>query len=191
MHPVIVIFPPGAGGNHLRNMLDASIARETLTEIYKNHRPMAHAKIGNNFKVDNLINKKIAHGHFAEIMSQQVLLRSMSDTVKLIILSINTADDRNQLKARRSRLNHNVSYQVGDYFDGEQVFLYESFMYHYYFNIPMSNIMNISISDWFKADITQELERISEFLQIDLDKKFCLDLHAMWYEKNLKGQQNE
>jgi len=191
MNSVIVIFPPGAGGNHLRNMLDTSIAREELTEIYKNNRPLAHAKIGSNFKVDNLINKKIAHGHFGEILSHQDLLRSMSDTVKLIILSVNTADDRKMLKGRRSRLNHNVSYQVGDYFDGEQVFLYESFMYHYYFNIPMSNIMNISISDWFKADISQELDRISEFLQIDLDRKFCAYLHNMWCEKNLKDQQNE
>jgi hypothetical protein len=184
MNPVIVVFPPAAGGNHLKNMLSNDLDQDLYKEIYKNHAYWAHAKVGHNFNCDDLIKKNITHGHFGEVMSNQDLVRSISDRLRLIILSPDSLIDREMLYSRRKKLNYSTFSQVGDYFDGEQVFLYESFMYHHYFDISMNNIMNISISEWFNPDIANVLDRIVQFLQVDLDKELCLELHRLWYQKN-------
>jgi len=184
MSQIIVVFPPGAGGNHLANMLNKNLDKKLCEEIYQNRLPWVHAKVGNNFCSNDLDKNNITHGHFGEIMSHQHLVRSLADRVQLIILSTDTLLDREILYNRRKKLNQTIPSQVREYFDGEQVFLYEPFMYHYYFNISMHSIMNISISDWFKSDISNELNRIEQFLQIELDKDFCLQLHKIWYQKN-------
>ena len=130
MSHVIIVFPPGAGGNHLKNLITGDIS---VANLYHS-RPTVHSRSGENFSADALLTNKITHGHFGEIMSHQSLLRSINNK-KFIILSPDTLEDRELLYKRRLRLGSELSTPApGDYFDGEQVFLYESFMYYYYFN---------------------------------------------------------
>jgi hypothetical protein len=98
-------------------------------------------------------------------------------------LSPDTPNDRKLLNNRRRTLGY-LNNIDGDYFDAEQVFLYEPFMYHWYFQVPMDNIMNISISEWFVTDIDAVLDRISYFLKLPMNKEQISHIHNTWVKVN-------
>jgi hypothetical protein len=89
------------------------------------------------------------------------------------------------LQQRQQQLGY-FTLKTGEYFQGEQVFLYEPFMYHHYFNVPMKNIMNIPISEWFVEDITPVIDKINYFLKINLNVEAVNKLHKTWYGRNFK-----
>jgi hypothetical protein len=124
----------------------------------------------------------VVHGHFGEIMSFQNQIRAIPDK-KFIILSPDTPEDSAMLNKRRLAVGQ-TQLVDGDYFDGEQVFLYEPFMYHWYFQTPMDNIMNVSISDWFTQDIDSVLDKLSYFLRCTVDKDKINSIHKDWIEAN-------
>jgi hypothetical protein len=119
-------------------------------------------------------------------MSFQNEIRELTDK-KFIILSPDSVNDRAMLNIRRRKLGSGYNNcKDGDYFDGEQVFLYESFMYHHYFGVSMENIMNIPISEWFVEDIGLVINKINYFLKINLDVVNVNKLHKTWYRNNFK-----
>ena len=188
MTVAIVVFPPLAGGNHLRNLISLSSEYNNNsfnTSIYHQHRTV-HARPGSNLQkeqFDNIIaNSCLLHGHFGEIMSCQHQIRAITNK-KFIIICTDTNEDRILLNKRKTANNYSP-FTNQDYFFGEQVFLYEPFMYHHYFNVPMENIMNIPITEWFIKDITPVLARINYFLQIDIDMEKAKELHSIWFTKN-------
>ena len=189
MTVAIVVLPPAAGGNHLRNLISLSSEYNNNsfnTSIYHQHRTV-HARPGSNLQkeqFDNIIaNSCLLHGHFGEIMSYQTQIRELTDK-KFIIICTDTNEDRQLLISRKITSKYFPFYEQ-DYFFGEQVFLYEPFMYHHYFNVPMEAIMNIPITEWFVKDITPILKRINYFLQIDIDISKAEELHQIWYKNNL------
>lgn len=189
MASVFIVFPPGAGGNHLKNIVVSCYQNVDISLLYGNYKKTVHANIGLNLQYNQIENAvlhpnqvHVLHGHFGEVMSFQQQVRSL-DNKKFIILSPDTPNDRQLLNARRRLLGYKDA-TVGDYFDGEQVFLYEPFMYHWYFQVPMENIMNISISEWFDKDINSVLDRISYFLQLPINKEQISNIHSVWVDAN-------
>ena len=185
MTTIIIPFPPGAGGNHLKNIIVNDISKLNYTKLTVHQTP------GNNLQASQvetaLANPQVAHvlhGHFGEIMSYQNQIRDIKDK-KFIIICNDNLTDHKLLSKRRKQLGHTTS-NHGDYFEGEQVFLYEPFMYHHYFNVPMENIMNIPISEWFIEDISSVIDRINYFLKINLDVVTVNKLHKIWYRNNFK-----
>ena len=87
MSAVIVVFPPGGGGNHLRNIVVSCYTNSTqITKLYSNYRPKVHASTGNNLQrqqVENaLVNQDqihVLHGHFGEVMSFQNQIRNITN----------------------------------------------------------------------------------------------------------------
>jgi hypothetical protein len=185
MTTIIISFPPGGGGNHLKNVLVGDINKLTYTT------PTVHQAPGNNLQ-ENQVNTALTnpdathvlHGHFGEIMSYQNQIRDIKDK-KFIIICNDNSQDHQLLSKRRQQLGY-VTFKNGDYFEGEQVFLYEPFMYHHYFDVPMKNIMNIPISEWFVEDITSVINKINYFLKINLDVDIANKLHKIWYRNNFK-----
>lgn len=206
MNPAIIVFPPGSGGNHLKNLIktsynknvDCFYGHQTLANLIKSpynknidrfygHPTLAtvHSEPGENFKPEDLDgDKKIAHGHFGEIMCHATLIRSTPD-IKFIIISPETIEDRLLLYKRSQKIKASEILNPNHYFGAEQVFLYRAHMYHYYFGVPWTHIMNISISEWFQPDVELVLTRISHFLNISFDFNYCLELHSIWCKKNL------
>lgn len=180
MDATVIIFPPWGGGNHLKNLI-CGVPLCFLEHHYQ--RATVHTKPGNNFSPKELLETKITLGHFGEVLSHRDLLRSLP-SIKFIILSPDSVQDRQLLHARCMRLGVNRWIGFTNYWDGEQVFLYEPFMYNLYLGIPMENIMNISISDFFKEDILQDLIRISNFVNTEIDYDQCLMLHKIWLRNN-------
>jgi len=185
MTTIIIPFPPGGGGNHLKNLLVDNISKLKYTS------PTVHQTPGRNLQASQ-VNEVLAnpdathvlHGHFGEIMSYQNQIRDIKDK-KFIIICNDNSQDHQLLSKRREQLGY-VTFKNGDYFEGEQVFLYESFMYHRYFNVPMENIMNIPISEWFVEDIKSVIDKINCFLNFNLDVDVANKLHKIWYRNNFK-----
>ena len=190
MSTLFVVFPPGAGGNHLKNIVVSCYSgTDHFGKIYGTHLAIAHARVGCNLHHNQLENAlayqdrvHVVHGHFGEIMSFQNQIRDIPDK-KFIILSPDTPEDSAMLNKRRLAVGQ-TQLVDGDYFDGEQVFLYEPFMYHWYFQTPMNNIMNISISDWFTTDIDPVLDKLSYFLGCTVDKEKINSIHKDWIKAN-------
>ena len=190
MTAIIISFPPGAGGNHLKNIISADISFLKELDLYK-HKTV-HKVPGGNLKkqqVDYAVNNpcllNFLHGHFGEIMSYQYQIRDIVDK-KFIIICPDTAEDHELLRTRQQRLGFSYYPRSGEYFEGEQVFLYEPFMYHHYFNVPMENIMNIPITEWFVEDISPVVHRLNFFLKTNLDVDSVNEMHRIWYRNNFK-----
>jgi len=190
MTVAIVVFPPAAGGNHLRNLISLSSKYNTAPSdaIYQSSRGAVHATPGSNLQkeqANNLddTNDYLLHGHFGEIMSYRHQIKKIKNK-KFIIICLENNEDR-QLLNKRPTPSKYSPFTSQDYFFGEQVFLYEPFIYHHYFNTPMDDIMNIPITEWFVKDITPILARINYFLQIDIDVNKAQELHEIWYKNNL------
>jgi hypothetical protein len=185
----IVVFPPNSGGNHLRNLISLSskYSNNSVNSLYEKSYAV-HNKPGNNLKkeqFDNILtdtDNHLLHGHFGEIMSYQHRIRAIKNK-KFIIICADTNDDRQLFNTRNLSVKYSPFHNQ-DYFFGEQVFLYEPFMYHYYFDVSMEDIMNIPITEWFIEDITPVLARINYFLQINIDIDKAQELHKIWYKNN-------
>jgi len=184
MTVAIVVFPPMSGGNHLRNLISLSqqYSNNLIESLYQKNNTV-HARPGGNLQKEYFEqDTHLLHGHFGEIMSCQHQIRAITNK-KFIIICADTNEDRILLNERKTANNYSP-FTNQDYFFGEQVFLYEPFMYHHYFNVPMKNIMNIPITEWFVKDITPVLARINYFLQIDIDMEKAKELHSIWFTKN-------
>lgn len=186
MSSIIIVFPPQAGGNHLKNLLDLRLSKDQLISLYQPGKKTVHARSERNFQQKDLVDNGLTHGHFGEIMTYQTLLRTINDK-KFIILSPDSQQDRFLLHERRKRLTDSATNHLvpGSYWDGEQVFLYEPFMYSTIFGTSFDNIMNISIGEWFQPDIREILVRITSFTNMEIDIDLCLSLHAIWCNNNL------
>ena len=185
MTTIIIVFPPAAGGNHLKNIIEGAIFKLTYNS------PTVHQTPGNNLRneiVEEVLTNpqatNILHGHFGEIMSYQNQIRDIKDKKFIIICNDNTTDHE-LLSKRRKQLGYPILTK-GEYFEGEQVFLYEPFMFYHYFDTPMENIINIPISEWFVEDITPVINKINCFLKINLDVVAVNKLHKIWYRNNFK-----
>jgi len=189
MSAIFIVFPPGGGGNHLRNIISSGYTTDDhLAKLYNGHKTV-HSTVGSNLQHTQIENATLhqdqvhlLHGHFGEIMSFQQQVRNIANK-KFVIVSPDTIDDRKLLNIRRKTLGHCTNTD-GNYFDSEQVFLYEPFMYYWYFQTPMKNIMNISILEWFTRDIDNVLDRLSYFLDLKLDKEQVNSIHLNWIKAN-------
>ena len=188
MTVAIILFPPMAGGNHLHNLISLSHKYRDNFDNSIYQKNTVHARPGNNLKKEQFTSiltsntDHLLHGHFGEIMSFQNQIREITNK-KFIIICVDNDEDRQLLKKRKITIDYSP-FNTNDYFFGEQVFLYEPFMYHHYFDVPMTDIMNIPISEWFVKDITSVLARINYFLQIDIDIAEATNLHKIWYNNN-------
>ena len=182
MTVTIIAFPPAAGGNHLKNLL-VSATDPAILEHYSIAGP-AHPGGNLNSKhiqvaLNNPNRPHILHGHFGEIMSQQESIRKISDK-KFILLGPETPRDIELLNRRYQWLTGEYNPTHNSYFIGEQVFLYEWATYHRLFDISSTNIMNIPIAEWFAYDISDVLDRVINFLKINIDRDAALKLHSLW-----------
>lgn len=188
MSAVIIGFPISAGGNHLRNIISLGYSIPfDAARAYDSGLIVAHANGGFNLKaqeVESAVSAQdrvhLLHGHFGEIMSFQSSIRQIQNK-KFVLISPDTEFDREILARRRAKLGYDP---LDAYFDGEQVFLYECFMYHYYFKVPLDDIMNISVSELFSHDISPVIDRLNYFLNIDIDHSTANNYHNKWISKN-------
>lgn len=187
----IIVFPPLSGGNHLRNLISLSpeFGNSNINDSVYQSNNTVHVftpQGSNNLEkihFNNTSNNILLHGHFGEIMRHQSAIRQLA-CKKFISICVETDEDR-QLLSMRYKFNQYSPFSNQNYFSGEQIFLYDYSMYHYYFDVPTTDIMNIPITEWFVKDITPVLLKINYFLQTSIDIDRAIELHEIWYNNNL------
>ena len=204
MTNVFISFPPGGGGNHMRNVItvasnfiDNQDYHQSILDQYTGRTFNVHgndlastALNGNinSFKLHNATlndsENRVFYGHFAEFMSLRKEIASIKNK-KFILLSIDTENCKKIWLARSKEIGQNSnSYE---YYMGEQVFLYESSMYaNQIFNCKPINVINVGLSEWLNSDISNVLNRIEMFLSIKFDRDKVQAIHNKWVELNKK-----
>jgi hypothetical protein len=187
----LISFPPAAGGNHLRNLL--ALQYTSAGDLLPTYGPKnndvisAHAKWINDQVIDGAVidseNFSAAHGHFGVYMTHREKIKKIKNK-KFILITPITQGERQMLNRRRPLVGREALID-GDYHDGEQVFLYESELYHLCFSTPYEDIMNINVSELFTQDITELISRLNLFLGVNVDCTQAQQLHQVWITKNL------
>lgn len=195
---VFLAFPPGSGGNHLRNMLLASSdffdnTADNIEQKYSSHDITVHCNdTGSDIRKENLTFIKLEtaldaseknylfYGHFAEIFSFRNIIQQFQNK-KFICISIKSDNCKNLLNQRKKTIN---TPELDAYHIGEQTFLYESLIYQKIYDVAEDCVMDISISEFFSTDLTCVIELLENFLQIKLDINKINCLHRTWLEKN-------
>ena len=193
---VFLVFPPAAGGNHLRNILlySTTVFNNTADNIqqkYSSNTVTVHCKdIGSSLYSENLTQTKLInasttkhnlfYGHFAELLSFKHTIDQLPNK-KFICISVRDDASKNLLNQRKNIIG---TPQLDEYHLGEQTFLYENLVYRKIFDLQDLDIMDISLNELFFPDLTVPMQLIENFLDIKIDMKKVDHLHAMWLEKN-------
>jgi len=199
MSSIFISFPPAAGGNHLRNILtlatdlfDPENYKQSMVDQYRAESTISvHGEDYASNMSGNINALKLhralmnpgvnwlLYGHFAEIYSFRNDISTIKDK-KFIILSPDTDACKNIWLTRATQLGMQP---CGDYYIGEQVFLYEAFIYYDMFKTKKSNVMNISISEWFNANVDSVFASLESFLNTNIDRKVATQMHATWLSR--------
>ena len=191
MSVVIIAYPPGAGGNHLKNMLLMSREFENSHELnldnYNNGNREVHSTPGRNIEEYKLVQSKNAtqdyllHGHFGELAPWRNQLQEINK--KFVIITMNTVIDLQLVARRQERMGQ----QCHPYWlHEEQPHLYQPHLYSSYFNTPEENLHCVSVYDLWHPTLCKQqvLEQLDTFLGGNIDHAEALELQKKWWTSN-------
>jgi len=198
----IIAFPPGGGGNHLRNLCDLdgrfrdqwpwSWVAEQYIGIGSYDRPPGspgdvHSLPGRNVRevfVNHVTNDPRAnyflHGHFGELATYAAQIRTWPK-VRWLVQTLDTGADRYLLRARQTGLGYHPYW-----LDEEQIYLYQPSMYQHYFGASPALITCVSVKQVWSRDIRSSgvLDCIAMAFGIRVDPDSAQILHTKWCDLN-------
>lgn len=198
----IIAYPPGGGGNHLKNLIGLSglfqdqwpwpWVREHWVGLTPYDTPLGppgevHSLPGRNIHqvfVDHIRQQShgnyLLHGHFGELAAHADQIRSWSG-VRWLIETMDDQADRDLLRQRQHRLQYHPYWE-----DEEQIFLYRSEMYHRYFGSPRDQIHALPLRRLWQRDIVNSgvLEILQAAFALTIDPQLAQTLHGKWYDLN-------
>lgn len=197
MAGTIVSYAPGAGGNHLKNImcLDSSFgnSHDLDVGVYSvDTQPpgTVHSIPGRNVHevyIDQYLTQPeknfIIHGHFGELAPYRDKINSIEQK-KFILIGIDTQRDQDILSKRQERLGHK---QHPYYISEEQPFLYQPAMYTSYFNgKTQEDVCVIPLYEAWHPDLKEHdiIGRLNRFLNINIDLSRAQELHDLWWKLN-------
>lgn len=195
----IIAYPPGAGGNHLKNIIELSgryqdqwpwpWVREQTVGLRPYDDPQGppgevHSLPGRNIHrvfiehIDaNPGGCHLLHGHFGELAPYAASIRSWANT-RWLVVSMDDDQDRTLLRQRQNRLEYHPYWE-----DEEQIFLYQPDMYLHYFGATPGSISLLPIRYIWEADINRPngmLDILQSAFAVDIDRAHAQILHAKW-----------
>ena len=196
MSAVIIIFPPLAGGNHLKNIVSLMFCRkldQDILALYENSSPFAHDILTTNFgrnQIQNAIaNQNTQHvlqSHFGVFAGYDTELTQIIDK-KFIILSATTVDDWELISNRGKSAGIKIygDDHFKEFIRNEVGVLYQSSTVQRYFQTCSDNILNIAISELFKSNIDPLLKKLADFLGVkNFKKEHVNNIHTNWVQAN-------
>jgi len=205
MPVTIICYPPGGGGNHFKNIisLDARFhdqwpwpwakSLDLHSEVYVEDPDVmtgtAHALRGRNVRevfFDHIESQShgfyLLHGHFGELAKYRDRVKNI-DNVNWILMTFDHVEDRHLLDQRQRRLGQN---NHPYWLEEEQPYLYQDLMCCAYFHALPNRILTIPLREFWNADLSQHniIDRINEFLQIDIKLEAAQTLHDHWRRLN-------
>ena len=194
MSATIISYIPGAGGNHLKNLMSTytgfANSSELNVKVYNGQTQppgTAHSVPGRNLHdqvVDRVLDSSDQHwlmlGHFGELALWRDKINSISNKT-WILITINSQIDRNLLKTRTERLQQ----KCHPYFlNEEQIYLYQPAIYHTYFPGHSENILTISLKEFWNPKVDSFVNKINNFLNINIPHDQAQHLHDQWWQQN-------
>lgn len=204
----IIAYPPGGGGNHLRNLCDLDgrfqdqwpwdWVREQRVGLAPYDHPYGqpgevHSLPGRNIHevfVEEIEVRPAAHyllqGHFGELAPHAAAIRSWPDT-RWLLVTMDHQQDRDLLRQRQQRLQYHPYW-----LDEEQTFLYRPEMYTHYFAARPDSVHGISVAQLWQQDIAVSgvLEAIAQAFDITVDPGAAQVLHHKWCDLNFGAAQD-
>jgi hypothetical protein len=198
MNSVLVIYPPGAGGNHLKNMLclgnTFANRHELNIDVYdidenSNRCPGEVWCVGGRnvqpIFVDRIFDgsskRYVMPAHFGELASWHH--RFSGSDVGIILINIDQQQDRLCLMNRQVRLGQHIHPY---WLDEELLFLYQPRMMQIYFGFNPEKIVSIPLSVFWSRDFVSDetLYLMTRQLDLDLPMPEMMVLHHKWYDLN-------
>lgn len=197
MSAVVIAYAPGAGGNHLKNLLclestfgNSPDLDSTVYSTATQPPGTVHSIPGRNVRAD-LIEKYcnnpdktwIIHGHFGELAPYRSQINAIENK-KFIVISIDSDQDRQLLTKRQERLGHR---QHPYYINEEQPYLYKSEVYTSYFTATTpEDVCVIPLYEAWHPNLVESkiIARLNNFLNININIDTAQTLHNRWWELN-------
>lgn len=199
MTGVIVMYVPGAGGNHVKNLLCASPAvangHELDESFYDRWDPANHAPGevncvgGRNIQPCFLERMQqspdqiwVMPAHFGELAQYRSQLPDIAGC-SVILITILHEDSRRQLMERQTRLGQHIHPY---WLDEEIVHLYHADMLQGYFGFDPHQIFAVEMRDCWQRNWvdTQQFQDLGSFLHIPIPRDHCHRLHTKWWDLN-------
>jgi hypothetical protein len=194
-----VCYAPGAGGNHLKNLLCTSQEVANHHELDRryydkwdpeNHAPGEVNCVGGRNIQEIFLDRMhqepqlcwVMPAHFGELAQHRLSLPDPA-TVDIIIISIQDPVSRTMLLQRQMRLGQHIHPY---WLDEELLHLYQPFMYEKYFGFVASNMLCIELKDFWQRDWvnSQSFLDLKVFFSPMLVDNHCRDLHEKWWDLN-------
>jgi hypothetical protein len=205
----IIAYPPGGGGNHLRNLCDLDgrfqdqwpwpWVREQHVGLAPYDCPQRQPGTVHSLPGRNIHEVFVQHinqcldgdyllqGHFGELALHAHAIRTWPDT-RWLVLTMDHQQDRQWLRQRQRRLGYHPYW-----LDEEQIFLYRPDMYIHFFGAKKNNINTIAVHQLWQRDITasKTLEGIEKAFSVGIDPDMAQALHHKWCDLNFGFQQDQ
>jgi hypothetical protein len=194
MSAIIISYPPGAGGNHLKNILclDRNFANSGDLNLAVYDEPIqppgtVHSRPGRNvheYIVNDIVNSPdqrwILHGHYGELAPHREKINSITEKT-FVLISINRPRDQELLTRRQQRLG----YGHHPYWNQEeQPYLYQPQMYTTWFT--GDRIVDVGLYDFWSPNYiaTGFVDWLNSVLNTEIDVEAAQNLHTKWWQQN-------
>lgn len=191
----MILYPPSAGGNHLKNILclDPSFANSGDLDINKVYYQNPGVNIGevqsmpgrnvHKVLIEKFLSKPdkdyVLQCHFGEIAPYQSNIFQIQKRVLLI--TIDQDDDQSLLNKRQ----HKLGQHIHPYWLKEELpYLYQSAMCEKYFGFEKTEIMSIPMIKFWQKEINNLVNDINLFLDKKIPQNLAQNLHARWHQIN-------
>jgi hypothetical protein len=184
---IIVLFPPGTGGNHLANLLSTDStfqSRASLNDYKTNQSANAHFSYIKNLDRDIIMNldanlNHVLCGHWGEYYWLKI--NHLLDRIKDRQILILTVPNRDSISFKRF-IKHNQN--IPEYLVQEQRSLYSIDVVRSVFNDDDFFVLDPDIL--FSTSLTDFFSFVVDEMALTLDYEFCNEAHQLWYKK-IKG----
>jgi len=191
----LIFYPPGSGGNHLKNLicLDTRFANTENVDheqIYWHNQASLIGEVpaqgGRNVHEWNMAEftqspdrDRILACHYGELAAWRTQIQEIVE--RSIIISIETVEDQQWLQRRQDRLGQHLHpYWISE----ELPWLYQPQMLDRYFGIDTTKTMTLPMIDFWSEDIGPTIDQLDQHLGISIPKDQAQKLHLRWREIN-------
>lgn len=188
---IFILFPPGLGGNHFKNMIGLYTnlySAEEIVPFYNDKNITAHA-VGSNLQKDYLISvlKDRKHtillcGHIGEYITVSNFFNQIPNRNYIVF---NWSDNLNKVITNRLKKLDYVEYKNG-YFLQEQQYIYNTKIISKIIEYPFLDILTINFQDLLSNNIIYMLNDIASKLNLERNHNVdvCEKLHNKWLTNN-------
>lgn len=192
MSLIIINYVPGAGGNHLKNLLclsnkitNRADLNPEVYDVMQEAVGTVHSSSDRNMTEQRLTEismdaqgRYVLCGHFGELARYRSLLLDIQKKI-FVTITFDQTHEQQWLADRNQRLDQNIHPY---WFYEEQPFLYQKEICVDYWRAD--SVLEIPITVFWQPDSETIIQQLNGFLDLDLDPIRAQSLHTKWWHMN-------